>query len=268
MKHLLLSLCLTFGVISTADAGHSRFPYFDGGQSVDGRFVVTVIRIDTPPANKKAPASYHWTYIWKDTTTGKTIDGRLADGYRTGSDSVFDPVHGHTFVAPDGETFAIWNPQVLAPTPAGLKKPPTTFDSAESRDFVGFSHRLVIYRKTGEVVKRFDLKDFLHEGDWEWLYCYGCQVYWQTEYDGLTTRTAPRPGYALYRISPDSTVLEFTIGATEEAKHKAKERGITPPAPRVVRVSLIDGRDLSDAKLTEPAKVPVRPFKGHTKGTP
>lgn len=249
-----------------AGAGHSRHPYFDGGQSADGRYVVTVARIEQPAA-KKGANDFHWKYIWKDTKSNKTLEGRL-DGYRSGQSAVFEPVHGHVFVAPGGATFAVWNPNVVAPTrPTNAKWPDLT--SPEARAWEGFTHRLTVYRKTGEVVKRLDLKDFLTDEDWRWLFCYGRQVYWQASYPGLTRDNAPRVGYALYRVSPDFTVLETLVGATPEAALKAKARGVTPPAPRAVRVDLTTGKLLDlDENVADPNKVPVRPLRGEpiTKG--
>ncbi len=247
-------------VPAAAPAGHSRHPYLDGGQSADGRFVVTPELVEEPAAGKK-PAAFHWKYTWKDTKAGTSHAGKL-QGLRSGASSVFEPVHGHIFVAPAGETFAVWNPNVLAPTnPTGAKWP--DLSTPEARTWEGFSHRLTVYRKTGEVVSRLDLKDFLADDDWKWLFCYGRQAYWQANYPGLTRDNAPRVGYALYRVSPDSTVLETLVGATDEAARKAKENGVTPPAPRTVRVDLVTGKLLDPAaKPADPQKVPGRPFVG------
>ena len=245
--------------VSFVEAGHSRHSYVDGGQSMDGRFVVTP-RFVEGEKPKKGDAPFHWEYQWKDTKTGKTITGRL-EGLRSGRSNVFDPVGSHLFVAPDGETFALWTPQVMMQAEA--KKPEGERDSDAYRNFDGFSRRLVIYRKTGEIVKQFDLKDFLKDGDWQWFYLYGRQNYWLLEYPGLDTRSAPRPFYALYQISPDYTVLEFRIGANAEATHKAKERNVTPPQPRTVRIRLTDGELLdADSESNDPLKRPGRPFVG------
>lgn len=247
------------GVLSTAQAGHSRFPYVDGGQSADGRFVVTA-KLVAPPDGPKPTSGYQWSYQWKDTKTDKTIDGTLL-GLRSGRSQVGDPVHAHIFVAPGGETFAVWNPNVQARMTTASKLPDLSLP--ESRNWEGFSHKLTIYKKTGEVVKRLDLKDFLSEEDWKWLFCYQNQIYWQSGYPPLTRDNAPRVGYSLYRISPDYTVLETMIGATDEAKYKAKERGVVPPAPRAVCVDLLTGEFLDPAKsITDPNKQPGRPFKG------
>jgi hypothetical protein len=63
-------------------------------------------------------------------------------------------------------------------------------------------------------------------------------------------------------VSPDYTILETTIGANEEATRKAKERGVTPPPPRIIRVDLVAGRILPAAEWpVDAAKVPVQPFK-------
>lgn len=241
-----------------AAAGHSRFAYVDGGQSVDGRHQVVAELVETPG---KGNENYEWRYTWKDTKTGQTIVGKLV-GLRSGRSTVFDPVHAHIFVAPGGETFAVWNPNVQARTASSAGKGPDP-KSPEYRDFEGFSHRLVVYKKTGEVVRRLDLKDFLTNDDWNWLFVYQKQVYWQSGYPPLTRDNAPRVGYALYKISPDYTVLETMVGATDEAKRVAKDRGVVAPPPRPVRIDLVTGKFL-DPKLTStnPNKEPVRPFVG------
>jgi len=134
---------------ATVLAGHSRHSYVDGGRSMDGRYVVSpkLVMGEKP---KKGPTPYHWTFTWRDTKTGDQHSGRL-EGLRSGSSNVFDPVGSHIFVAPDGQTFALWTPQVMMRAPA--KKPEGDRDSKAYRSFEGFSRRLVIYRKTGEVIK-------------------------------------------------------------------------------------------------------------------
>ncbi|MDX1946395.1 MAG: SMP-30/gluconolactonase/LRE family protein [Pirellulaceae bacterium] len=260
MKKLPLTLGLLL-LPSLVWAGHSRFPYFDGGQSADGRFVVTAERVELPSAGKRQPTGYEWRFTWRDKQTGETRSGLLV-GLTSGTDAVFDPVHAHTFVAPDGESFAVWNPHVCAATDPPKQKFPADLAAADARDWTGFSHRLVVYRKTGEIIARLDLKHFLAEDDWRWLFCYGRQVYWQANFAGLTRDNAPRVGYALYQISPDYTVLETLVGATAEAAHQAREKGITPPAPRLVRVNLLDGQLLDPTAELPPEKTPGRPFIG------
>lgn len=241
-----------------AQAGHSRHSYVDGGQSMDGRFVVTP-KLIVGEKPKKGPTPYRWEYEWKDNQTGTVITGPL-EGLRSGSSNVFDPVGSHVFVAPDGETFALWTPQVTMKS--ATKKPEGERNSDSFRNFDGFTRRLVIYEKSGEIVRRFDIKDFLTDDDWQWFHYHQCQTYWLIEYPGLHTRSAPRPFYALYQISPDYTVLEFQIGANQEATYKAKQRGITPPEPRVIRIRLTDGKFLKDEDVDSASKRPVRPFVG------
>ncbi len=242
-----------------ARAGHSRHSYVDGGQSMDGRFVV-LPKLVMGQKPRKGPTPYHWEYTWKDTKTGQTILGRL-DGLRSGSSNVFDPVGSHIFVAPDGQTFALWTPQVTMRAPA--KKPEGERGSDTFRNYEGYSKRLVIYKKTGQIVRQFSIDDFLSDQDWQWFHYHQRQTYWLVEYPMEHTRLTPRPFYALYRISPDYTVLEFQIGANSEATHKAKQRGVTPPAARTVRVRLTDGEILTKANQSgDPNKVPGRPFVG------
>ena len=150
----IIACCI---LTSTVHAGHSRHSYVDGGQSMDGRFrVIPKLVMGEKP--KKGPTPFHWEYEWKDTKTGDTIRGRL-EGLRSGSSNVFDPVGSHIFVAPDGETFALWTPQVTMRSSA--KKPDGERDSESFQKFDGFSRRLVIYHKSGEIVKSFDIDDFL-----------------------------------------------------------------------------------------------------------
>lgn len=225
---------------------------------MDGRFVVLpkLIMGEKP---KKGPPPYHWEYHWKDRKTGQAIVGRL-EGLRSGSSNVFDPVGSHIFVAPDGQTFALWTPQVNM---QAASKDPGDRDTEAYRNYMGFSRRLVIYKRTGEIIKRYDLKDFLKDSDWAWFHRHQRQAYWLVDYPKEHTRLTPRPFYSLYRISPDYTVLEFKIGANPEAAYKAKQRGVTPPVPRVVRIRLADGQLLKKEEWSnDPKKTPVRPFVG------
>ncbi len=226
---------------------------------MDGRFVVTASRSDT--LDKKGKRIGHrWTFTWHDRHSGERHEGALL-GLRTGTDNVFDPVNAHIFVAPGGSTFALWMPQSMARSDA--KKPATDDrDSDAYHDFAGFGHRLTIYSKTGEIVRQLGVKDFFTKADWHWLHFHGCQVYWLVEYDKLDTRQTPRSGYALYRVSPDYTVLEFQIGANAEARNKARQGGVAVPETRMVRVRLTDGRIVTGDEVADSNKIPVRPFVG------
>jgi hypothetical protein len=255
MRAVLLTVLLTVPAL----AGHSRPPYCDGGQSVDGRFVVTT-ELKTTPAVGKTPATQEWSFTWRDTHTQQTHTGKLVG--LGGLDAVFDPTHAHLFVAPDGETFAVWNPNVCAPTQPLRAKFPVDLTTPSARAWEGFAHRLVVYQKTGLVVARLDLRDFLQADDWAWLFCYGRQVYWQANYPGLTRDNAPRVGYALYRVSPDYTVLETLVGPTAEAAAQAKRKGLALPEPRRVRVDLVIGKLRASDERLPIEKTPVRPFVG------
>jgi len=52
-----LAALLVLAAAGTAHAGHSRFPYFDGGHSTDGRYTVAVELVVEAPAGKKAEGS-------------------------------------------------------------------------------------------------------------------------------------------------------------------------------------------------------------------
>lgn len=252
-------LLAVLAMTNVLQAGHSRSCYLDAGQSVDGRYVVTAKRSDEFDKRGKR-INHRWTFTWYDRQSREKHEGELL-GLRTGTDNVFDPVNAHIFVAPSGDTFALWMPQSMARSDA--KKPPVEDrDSEAYHDFAGFGHRLTIHKKSGEVLNQFGVKDFFHKGDWHWIHFHGSQVYWLKEYEKFDTRQTPRSGHALFRISPDYTVMEFQVGANQEASYKAKQRGTNPPDPRIVRVRLTDGRVITDEELVDSNKIPVRPFVG------
>ena len=223
--------------------------------------MVTATRHDTLDKRGKR-INHRWLFTWYDKQSGEKHEGELL-GLRTGTDNVFDPVNAHIFVALGGETFAVWMPQSMARS--NSKKPATIDRNSDIfHNFSGFGHRLVIYNKLGKTLKLFGVQEFFENEDWHWIHFHGCQIYWLVEYDKLDTRQTPRSGHALFRISPDYTILEFRVGANREATYKAKQRGTTPPEPRTVRVRLTDGRIITHEKLTDAKKIPVRPFVGET----
>jgi hypothetical protein len=239
-------------------AGHSRSSY------VDGRFVVTAQLVQPEDERAKLRDSY-WQFTWRDRKTDQTRDGKLV-GLRSGLEGVAEQVHAHIFVAPDGATFAVWNCRATALHDGAIKKA----NSNDPRDDAfqnhpGFAHRLVIYRNTGEIVKSLALKDFVRGDEWNWLWPFGSQVFWLAEYPGLSYRGCPRSDYCFYQISPDYTVLEFQIAPWHENKlvAEAKMAGKPLPPPRTVRVSLTDGRILTEKETpTDPNQIPTRPFRG------
>lgn len=227
-------------------AGAPRQDYVDGCQSVDGRFVVVAERVGSTPKDLKAGK---WTFRWTDTKTNQTHTGDLVGLPAVGS-------FAHLFIAPDGETFAAWNPFAYAPgqpTPLqGLANGGKFADKGDPNwaDHPAFAHRLVIYRKTGEIVRTFAVKDLLNAEELKQAYNVFQSIRWVAEYPGLTFGSAPRVGYGTYRISPDYTVLEF----------KARPVGKNPS--RTIRVDLTTGKLLDSSAPLDEVKTPVRPFQG------
>lgn len=242
-------------------AGHTRPGYVDGGQSFNGRYVVTA----EAPTDAKKPGP--WKFTWKDTKTGERHTGNLV-GVPYGLDH-FRVAYTHLFVAPDGATFAMWQPASWAPCE---RKPPGTSEkklnktpSREFKQYVGFGDRLIIYKKTGAVVKRLGMNDILKDNEWIYVNWVHGNLYWLREYpDVMQGGEPPRCGYRYYRVSPDYTVLEFTVGPNSDARHRVKdEEESVVNYRRVVRVSLIDGTFLDTAaKVSDTNKIPVRPFVG------
>lgn len=248
----LLSL-LIFGA---AWAGHTRPGYVDGCRSAGGRFVVTA---------KYDAAKKGWYYTWRDTKTEKTLTGPLV-GVPDCVQGHFDVAYVHLFVAPDGETFAAWNPCSWAGFYQKLGKVPASGD-ANYKDYAGFADRLVVYKKSGEVVKRLGIKDILKDGEWDHVHHVQGNLYWLGEspdYPAKSTGEPPRVGYRYYRISPDYTVLELNIAPDREVQAKFKSQGKSiAGGSRNVRIDLTTGAFLpSDAKLSDPNKVPGKAYVG------
>jgi hypothetical protein len=260
MRALLTCLAL-FALASSVEAGHTRPAYVDGCQSMDGRYVVTAEYV---PPTEKGRAVGGWKYTWKDTKTGKSLTGKL-QGLR-GVDH-FTVTYAHMFMAPDGETFAVFNTAAYSHyenVKVGGNN--ASKDNIEAlKKHPGLDYRLVVYRKTGEVVKRLDMRDILKDNEWVYLTWVQGNLYWLTEYpDVMKNGEPPRVGWRYFRVSPDYTVLEFVVGPNRDAVHKLKDQPKeVQDYRRTVRISLTDGTFLDPgAKSAGPNKVPARPFVG------
>ncbi|MCE9531359.1 MAG: hypothetical protein K8T89_09605 [Planctomycetes bacterium] len=245
-------------IAGTASAGHTRAAYVDGCQSVDGRFVVTARYV---PSESKAKSYGEWEFTWKDTKLDKTLTGKLQGIMGVGH---FDVTYAHIFVAPDGETFAVWNGGSFAsPAPNGEAKD----DLRKLADHSAFADRLIVYRKNGEIVKRVGLKDILLPKEWVYVYWVHGNLYWSIEYPDAVKNggEAPRAGMRYFRVSPDYTVLEVTVGACGDARHKLKDmEDAVLNHHRIVRFDLTTGQVIDpQAKPADESKVPVRPFAGN-----
>ena len=236
-------------VAQAAFAGYNRPIYIDGCRSADGRFeIVAEIKERGPTTD----GPHKWEFIWKDTQTGATR--RLpAQGIQGGQ------IFAQLFIAPDGETFALWNHMVQYWPEKSLKSHlslPHVEKAGEEEKFRGLDihkKRLIIYRNDGSILKEFGIADFLTPEEWSAVDASFTWLGWLSAYDDMEWKTAYRPQYPLYRVSPDYTVLEFR---PKQPRGQARE-------PRVVRVSLTDGRIFGpDEKITDPAKIPARPFIG------
>lgn len=252
-------------VAAPAFAGYEQPSYIDAGQSPDGRFVVTAAQVIDPKAGTKggppkpnpAHGPFQWQFTWKDTKTGesKTFD---AKGVQSGQ------VYAHLFVPPGGETFALFNHITLwhaekshghgANVIAG-DKPGAVAEDKRTHDAV--SRRVVVYRKDGTILKELGINDVLTPAEWDAVVAPFNRAHWLVEYAPLAFKTAPRCGYAFYRLSPDHTVLEFRVVSPRGAKDRTG---------RAVRVDLTKGTILpADWKTDDADKTPVRAFKGPDK---
>lgn len=243
-------------------AGHTRPGYVDGCQSADGRFIVTAESKKTPQGKDG------WQFTWLDKKTNESHQGWLV-GVPQGLEH-FQIAYTHIFVPPGGETFAVWQPASFAPCdrkpPGGKEQAVQKDPSDEFKNYAGFSDRLVIYRKTGEVLSRLAMRDLLQDNEWIFVNWVHGNLYWLTEYPDVMKNSGepPRCGYRYYRVSPDYSVLEFAVGPNSDAKHKVKNIDANlVNYRRVVRVSLRDGLFLDPAKSqTDSQQTPVTPFQG------
>lgn len=244
---LFVGICLC--VTITVHAGYEQPAYIDGCQSVDGRYAITA---EQTVAGKSVHGPHTWDFIWQDTKTGET-KRFTAQAIQGGQ------IYAQLFIAPDGETFALWN-HITQYWPD--KSHMHSHDVLQKREEMGeekyraldiHKKRLIIYRKDGSIVKEFGVGEFLKDDEWESVLAVFTRVHWLQEYDNLSYRDICRMQYSFYRISPDYTVLEFRP-VSSRAKRKEP--------PRVVRVSLTDGRILDANEPLEEPKIPVRPFVG------
>ena len=243
--------CVVFAwAAQAALAGYEQPVYIDGCRSADGRYEV-VAEAKVRASSVHGP--HTWEFIWKDTQTGAT-HRMAAQGIQGGL------IRAQLFIACDGETFALWN-HVIQYWPEKSKmhshdELPYQEKPGEEEKFRGLDihkKRLIIYRKDGSIVKEFGVADFLTDEEWKAATANFTVTSWLREYEGLKRKEMCRTQYAFYRVSPDYTVLEFQPVASRNPAVK----------PRVVRVSLTDGRIFGpDEEITDPEKIPVRPFIG------
>jgi hypothetical protein len=233
-------------------AGYSAPNFIDGGQSSDGRYVVTA---ECTEAGKTHNGPNTWKFVWKDTQRN-LVRSFKAQGVQGGQ------VYGQLFVPPGGETFALFNHVVLwtegKSNDHAAGSLPSKEDSDAWRTQSAFDKRLIVYSSTdGRILKELKVADFLLPEEWEQVSVVFNRVHWIADFAPLSYRSTPRPGYAFYRVSPDYSILEVRIVPLRIAKDKSG---------RAVRVRLADGAILGkDQWPTEEAKVPVRPFLGPDK---
>ncbi|MBM3829897.1 MAG: hypothetical protein FJ406_05105, partial [Verrucomicrobia bacterium] len=227
MRTLTLLILLAFR--SMACAGYELPSQIDGCRSVDGRFLITA----EPIGKTTSHGPNQWSFVWKDTKTGETRTVP-AQGVSGGQ------VHGQLFIAPDGETFALFNHVTLwYPGKSDMHGATKLWgDKAGSpRDIQheAFSRRIIVYKKDGSILKELGVTDLLNQAELENVTTVFTRVHWVQEYPGLRFKETPRPGYAFYRVSPDYTVLEVRAVTPRGSKEKSG---------RVIRVSLTDGKIL------------------------
>ena len=235
------ALCAT-----TAHAGYEAPPHIDGCQSVNGRFVITAECIER---GKTSHGPHRWEFVWRDTTEDKIVRF-AAKGVQAGQ------IYAQLFIAPDGETFALYNHVTLwEPEKSHMHGPkdlPYHAETDEWRNDPRFSKRLIIYRKNGEILKEFSIADLLRPDEWSTVGRSFNRVHWVEPFDDLNFKETPRIQYAFYRVSPDYTVLELLAKRPRRSKD----------ALRSIRISLTDGRLIGAEEKLSKEKTPVRPFQG------
>lgn len=97
-----LPIILIFSSVVTASlvyAGYEQPVYIDGCRSMDGRFEISAKLVQR---GKTSHGPNKWRYVWKDLQKNEVVEFD-AQGIQGGQ------IRGQLFIAPDGETFAIWN---------------------------------------------------------------------------------------------------------------------------------------------------------------
>lgn len=250
-----LSFALLLACAGLAQAGHTRPGYVDGAQSIDGRFVVTA---------KFDASQKQWRFLWHDKKEGKSLTGALV-GVPPCQQGHFDVAYVHLFVAPDGETFAAFNAASWAGFNRDLGKVPEP-TSPSYKEYAGFKDRVVVYRKSGEIVRRLGINDILKGDEWAHVHHVQGNLYWLGEspdYPAKSTGEPPRCGYRYYRISPDYTTLELSLRPDREIQAKSGVKGQKlANVGRTLRIDLTSGAFLPDGATLPEAKTPVRPWVG------
>jgi gluconolactonase len=228
-------------------AGYEQPCFIDGCRSANGRFVITA----EPDGKIANHGPNQWNFVWKDTQTKETRTFP-AKGVSKGQ------VFGQLYLAPDGETFALFNHVTLwydgksdmhGATKLWGDKPGYPKDIKHE----AFSRRIIVYKKDGTIVKELGICDLLNPAELDSVMTAFTRVHWIESYPGLNGKQTARPAYAFCQVSPDYTVLEF---------HAVKPRGSKDKLGRLIRVSLTDGKLLpADAKLAKD-QTPIRPFVG------
>ncbi|HXG59858.1 MAG TPA: SMP-30/gluconolactonase/LRE family protein [Planctomycetota bacterium] len=244
-------LFLPWAVAVSPSAGYEPPCFIDGAQSMNGRFVVTA----EPVVYAGIHGPNRWRFVWKDTQTGQVLvsDARGVQGGQ---------VYAQLFVAPDGETFALFNHVTLWSAeksgmhgPAGLRE---KMGTPEWPDLEYFRHRVLVYRKNGEILRSLAIRDIATPEEWPSFQPLFNRMEWLSPYDGLEHKQVVRPAYALCRVSPDYTILELTL---------KPPRGARSPGRRV-RISLTDGSVLAPENWPTTAdKIPVPSYVGEIRQT-
>ncbi|VTU02058.1 Gluconolactonase OS=Cyclobacteriaceae bacterium AK24 GN=ADIS_1632 PE=4 SV=1: SGL [Gemmataceae bacterium] len=262
MNRAVAAVLVSVATPLLAPAGYGPPSSIDGCQSIDGRFVVTAAVVVDPKAGTKGgppkpnlnDGPLQWEFTWKDTKTGesKTFP---AQGVQAGN------VSAQLFMAPDGETFAlynhvtVWSPGKSERLGASVIKGDAPGPIPEDRRrHEGMSRRVIVYKKDGTVLKELAVADFLRADEWASVGLVFNRVHWVADFGPLSHRSTARPAYALCRVSPDYTVLQVRV---------------VGKAGRLVNVDLTTGTVLPDDwKPSDKSKTPVRPFVGPDKLEP
>jgi hypothetical protein len=144
--HTVLILLVSLAMVPlAAQAGYEQPCHIDGCQSSDGRFIITA-----EPVGKR--------FIWKD-TKNNLESSCPARGVQGGQ------VHAQLFIAPDGETFALFNHVTLWTADKsdmhGAAKLCDQPGKPKDRMDDHFSRRVIVYRKDGSFIKELGVNDFL-----------------------------------------------------------------------------------------------------------
>ena len=187
-------------------------------------------------------------------------------------------IYTQLFIAPDGETFALWNHFAQYWPEKSVDHAheflPPAEKTGEEEKFRGLDihkKRLIIYRKDGSIVKELGAADFLTPEEWPAVHVAFTWLGWLAAYEGMEWKTALShavcvlPGQSRLHRSGVPAELAPKSGPRAPGRAGVAHRWVGLRARRGDRRSGKDpGRALHRQGTPGKACLPKRPVRAHS----